>query len=277
VTHARSAWWLARPGSRRAGAAGARILFYHRVSRDRDVLAVDPGRFADQMALAERLGFRGVDVAELGQRLAGGEDVSSLVGLSFDDGYLDVAEWAAPVLERHGHTASVFVATAVTSGDATFSWYRTQPPLIPWERVVELDRTSPLRFEAHTRTHPNLCALDDDRAREEIAGSKRDLEERLGRTVDAFCYPAGLFGERERALAAEAGFRTAVSCEPGVNTRATDPLALHRIQIDASDSLLDFRAKLLGGHDAPLRIRSAWRRRRYGAGSGSPRAASSSR
>ena len=93
--------------------------------------------------------------------------------------------------------------------------------------------------------------------------------------MDAFCYPAGLFGARERALVDEAGFRTAVSCEPGVNTRATDPLALHRIQVDARDSLLDFRAKLLGGHDAPLPVRAAWRRRRYGVGS--PRAASSSR
>ncbi|HEY4413967.1 MAG TPA: polysaccharide deacetylase family protein, partial [Gaiellaceae bacterium] len=159
----------------------------------------------------------------------------------------------------------------------TFTWYRQPPPLIPWERVVELDRSSPLRFEAHTRTHPNLCVLDDGRVRDEIAGGKADLEERLGRIVDAFCYPAGLFGPRERALVEDAGFRTAVSCEPGVNTRATDPLALRRIQIDASDTLLDFRAKLLGGHDAPLRLRTAWRRRRYGAGSGSPRAASSSR
>ena len=141
--------------------------------------------------------------------------------------------------------------------------------------MIELDGDSPLRFEAHTRTHPNLLRLDDERLREEIAGGKADLEERLGRTVDVFCYPAGLFGARERAVVAESGFPLAVSCEPGTNTVATDPLALHRIQIDASDSLLDVRAKLFGGHDAPPRLRATWRRLRYG--SGSPRAASSSR
>ncbi|HEY4413966.1 MAG TPA: hypothetical protein VGN06_13285 [Gaiellaceae bacterium] len=97
MTHARSAWWLIRRGP---PGEGARILFYHRVARDRDVLAVAPDRFAAQMALVARLGLRGVDVAELGQRLAAGDDVSGLVGLSFDDGYLDVAESAAPVLER---------------------------------------------------------------------------------------------------------------------------------------------------------------------------------
>jgi peptidoglycan/xylan/chitin deacetylase (PgdA/CDA1 family) len=228
-----------------------------------------PRKFAHQMALLAETGFRGVGVAEVGRLLASGNAAPSLVGLSFDDGFLDVAEHAAPVLERLGFTASVFLATAVTSGDASFSWYKRQPPLIPWSDVVELDRASPLRFEAHTRTHPNLLRVDDARAHDEIVGGKQELEDRLGRTVEAFCYPAGLFGPRERALVSEAGFRTAVSCEPGVNSMRTDPLALHRIQIDARDSLLDFRAKLHGGHDAPLRLRTAWRTLRYSAASSS--------
>lgn len=258
----RSLVWLAR--SRGKPAEGTRILFYHRVADDRDVLAVRTAAFEEQMALLARLGYRGVDVAELARLLAAGANDPSVVGLSFDDGYLDVAEHAAPVLERHGFTASVFISTDVTSGTASFTWYSQQPPLIPWERVVELDGRSPLRFEAHTRTHPNLLRVDDDRARDEIAGGKADLEARLGRPVDVFCYPAGLFGARERALVADAGFRAAVSCEPGVNDADTDPFALHRIQVDARDSLLDVRAKLSGGHDTPLRLRTAWRRFRYG-------------
>jgi peptidoglycan/xylan/chitin deacetylase (PgdA/CDA1 family) len=261
VTRARSFAWLARTRGR--ATAGSRIFFYHRVSDDRDVLAVSNSAFAEQMALLARAGYRGVHVAELADRLGAGEADPSIVGLSFDDGYLDVAENAAPVLAEHGFTASVFISTEVTSGNAAFPWYARQPPLIPWEAVLELDLSSPLRFEAHTRTHPNLLRVDDERARDEIEGGKADLEAHLGRRVDVFCYPAGLFGRRERALVAEAGFRAAVSCEPGVNTQDTDPFALHRIQVDASDSALDVRAKLSGGHDTPLRLRAAWRRARY--------------
>jgi peptidoglycan/xylan/chitin deacetylase (PgdA/CDA1 family) len=218
------------------------------------------------MELLAELGFRAVDVVELARRL---DSPAGLVGLSFDDAYLDVVENALPVLERHGFTASVFVVTAVTSGDATFTWYARQPPLIPWSAIVELDGGSPLRFEAHTRTHPNLQQIDDARARDEIAGGKRELEDRLGREVEAFCYPAGLVGARERALVAEAGFATAVTCEPGVNTLLTDPLLLNRMHVDARDSLLDVRAKLLGGHDTPLPLRDTWRRVRYGASTSS--------
>ena len=95
--------------------------------------------------------------------------------------------------------------------------------------------------------------------------------------MTVFSYPAGLFGERERRLVVEAGYRFAVSCEPGVNLPATDRFALRRRQIDARDRLLDFKAKVGGGHDSPLPLRGAYRRLRYGEGRGRPRWASSRR
>ena len=163
--------------------------------------------------------------------------------------------------------ATVFVAPAVTDGRTTFSWYREeQPPLLAWEDIIELDRDGTLRFEAHSLTHPNLPALTDDEAREEIAGAKLELENHLGRVVHAFSYPTGLFGEREERMAAEAGYEIAVGCEPGVNDRSTDRFALRRRQVDARDSLLDFRAKLGGGHDSSPALRGLYRRLRYSPG-----------
>jgi peptidoglycan/xylan/chitin deacetylase (PgdA/CDA1 family) len=158
----------------------------------------------------------------------------------------------------------LFLPTGVIDGTATFAWYQEQPPLLGWDEILELDRGGTLRFEAHTVTHPNLLLLDDDASRREIAQSKVDLEARLSRTVEGFCYPAGLFGERERAFVAEAGYRAAVSCEPGVNLPRADLLTLRRRQIDPRDRRLDFRAKVGGGHDTPLPLRGLYRRLRYG-------------
>jgi peptidoglycan/xylan/chitin deacetylase (PgdA/CDA1 family) len=188
------------------------------------------------------------------------------VALTFDDGFLDVAEHALPVLSERGFRATVFVATAVTDGRTSFPWYREQPPVLTWDDIVELDRDGTLRFEAHSLTHPCLPALDDAAATEEIAGSKRELENRLGRVVRAFSYPTGLFGEREQRIVADAGYRIAVSCEPGVNTRSTDRFALRRRQVDARDSMLDFRAKVGGGHDSSPPLRGLYRRLRYSTG-----------
>jgi peptidoglycan/xylan/chitin deacetylase (PgdA/CDA1 family) len=260
LTRLRTAAWRARG---RPARSGLRILFYHRVSDDRDPLAIAPHRFAAQMALLAAEGYRVVDVPEAARLLAAGGPLEGVVGLSFDDGYRDVAEHALPVLERHGFHATVFVATGVTDGTATFSWYQRQPPLLDWRDIVALDGDSPLSFEAHTVTHPNLTAVDDEAARREIVDSKLALESRLGRAVDGFCYPAGLYGERERALVADAGFRAATTCEPGANAPGGDALTLRRTAIDGSDRLADFRAKLAGGHDRPSRLRAAYRAARY--------------
>ena len=270
VTRVRSAAWLARSGGA-LDLSAPRILMYHRISDDADELAVPPHRFRRHMSLLAVEGCAVVDVPTLGGLLAAGEIPRRTIGLSFDDGYRDVAESALPVLADLGFRATVFVATGVTDRRATFAWYRKQPPLLSWGDIVALDRGGVLEFEAHTVSHPNLLTLDDEAAATEIGRSKAELEEQLGREVTTFSYPAGLFGQRERQYVLDAGYRFAVSCEPGVNLPTTDRFALRRRQIDARDRLLDFRAKVGGGHDSPLPVRGTYRRLRYGEGRGRPR------
>jgi peptidoglycan/xylan/chitin deacetylase (PgdA/CDA1 family) len=273
VTHVRSSWWLVRSRGR-PDRSGLRILFYHRVSDDDDPLAVSPRRFSEQMELLAREGYEVVDLAGAVALLQRGVSAPRVVALNFDDGFRDVGENALPVLERLGFRATVFLPTGVIDGTATFAWYDgEQPALLSWEEVRELDGGA-LSFEAHTVTHPNLLLLDDAASRHEITQSKLDLEAQLGRPVDAFCYPAGLFGERERTFVENAGYRVAVTCEPGVNVPGADLLTLHRRQIDPRDRRVDFRAKVGGGHDTPLPLRGVYRRFRYGEGS-EPRPAAS--
>jgi peptidoglycan/xylan/chitin deacetylase (PgdA/CDA1 family) len=266
VTRARSFYWLARSRGH-ADRSGLRILFYHRVSDDPDPLAVSVPSFRGQMELLAGEGYEVVDLARAVALLDAGRPTENVIGLNFDDGFRDVAVNGLPILEGLGFRATVFLPTGVIDGTSTFAWYDEQPPLLTWDEIVELDRAGTFRFEAHTVTHPNLLLLSDEDARREIEGSKLDLEDRLERPVEAFCYPAGLFGERERSLVAEAGFRVAVSCEPGINLRGSDRLALRRRQIDPRDGRLDFRAKVGGGHDTPLPLRGVYRRLRYGEGS----------
>lgn len=264
-TTTRSLSWLVRTRGRER-THGIRVLFYHRVSAEPDELGVSPEKFARQMEELARRGWTGIEIGGVVAALDDGADPGRIVGLSFDDGYQDVADHALPVLRAHGFSATVFVATGVTDGRALFTWYDAQPPLMGWETIRELDAEGVLRFEPHTVTHPNLLQLGDEDVRREIAESKRELEEQLGRPTNGFCYPAGLFGERERRAVAGAGVAWAASCEPGVNTPSTDRLALRRRQVDRRDTMLDFRAKVAGGHDTPPRLRAAYRRMRYGAG-----------
>lgn len=260
LTHTRSlAWSLRRSGP----GPGLRILFYHRVTNETDDLSVTPARFREQMALLAGEDYRVYGLVEAFDLFSRGELPAKSVVLTFDDGYRDVQENALPVLAEHGFQATVFVVTGALEGTASFGWYKDQPPLISWDDVIALDGEGTLTFEAHTITHPHLTELTEDAVRLEIAGCKDLLESRLGREVQAFCYPAGIFGRRERDLAVEAGYRLAVSCDAGHNEPGADAFTLRRQQIETRDRLLDFRAKLGGGHDSPLPFQRLYRRVRY--------------
>ena len=184
MTRVRSAAWLARTRGHSEPSA-LRILFYHRVSDDRDELAVTPRRFREQMDYLASEGYRVVNIPEAVRLLRGGTIPPRTVGLNFDDGFLDVAENALGVLAERGFRATVFVSTGVTDGRFTFAWCSGRPRLLSWDQIVELDREGTLEFEAHSISHPNLLLVDDDRARAEIAG----LEGRARR-------PAGTAGHR---------------------------------------------------------------------------------
>jgi peptidoglycan/xylan/chitin deacetylase (PgdA/CDA1 family) len=275
ATHARSAAWMARTRGR-ADTAGLRILLYHRVADDDDPLSISPRRFRQQMDHLATEGYTVVGLVEALALLDAGAMPARTVGLTFDDGFADVRDEALPVLAEHGFHATVFVTTGVTGGEFRFPWYSgPQPPVLTWDEVAELDHDGTLRFEAHTVSHPSLLAVDDEVARDEIRESRHELERRLGRGVTAFAYPAGLYGERVRRLVAEAGYAAAVTCEPGVNVPSSDRFALRRRQIDRGDRMMDFKAKIGGGHDTPLPMRSLYRRLRYGMKAGTPRRSSS--
>ena len=252
LTHGRSALWRVR-GGRGAARGGLRILYYPRVADDGGVRSVPTARFRDQMEFLAAEGYSGVDVSTIARYLAEAAVPQRTIGISFDDAYASLAEHALSQLEQHGFRATVYAATGAAG----------RLPLLSWEEIAELDGGA-LIFGSHTSSRRDLRALREEDARAEIGDSKWKLEERLGRQVDTFSYPAGLFGERERRLVAEAGFSSAVTVEPGSNLPTTDRLALHRIQIDARDRLLDIRAKVAGAHDAALLTRRLYRRIRYG-------------
>ena len=83
---------------------------------------------------------------------------------------------------------------------------------------------------AHTVSHTALSLLETAAVREEFIGNRRYLENLTGRRVVDFAYPYGgplACGEREFALAAQAGFRS------GVTTRYGPLFANHRHDVHA--------------------------------------------
>jgi peptidoglycan/xylan/chitin deacetylase (PgdA/CDA1 family) len=91
--------------------------------------------------------------------------------------------------------------------------------MLTWDEVREMAAAG-IGFGGHTRTHPILSRVTPERAREEIVGSKLEIEKRLGAPARCFAYPNGRPGdydETTKRIVREAGYACAVTTRSGAN------------------------------------------------------------
>jgi peptidoglycan/xylan/chitin deacetylase (PgdA/CDA1 family) len=129
-------------------------------------------------------------------------------------------------------------------------------PVLEWDELRALAAEG-VALAPHTRTHPRLDRVAAARAREEIAGSRVDLQREIGQCPPAFAFPAGGCDERSRVLLEEEGFVLAFTTRRGVNdlTRP-DWLRLRRSNVGRATTLPVLRAQL---RPAPARVLGAVR------------------
>lgn len=213
---------------------------------------VRPRALRAQLAWLQRLGRRTIDLPALHDHLTGKAPAQGgAVVLTFDDGYVDNVERALPCLAEAGMTATVFVVTDCAGGVNAWDLKHGDPPrpLLSWDRMRALDGKG-LRFEPHSRTHPELPTVPRQRAREEIEGSKKRLEDELGREAFAFSYPHGAFDETVEGMVREAGFAMAVTDRQGRNYPGNDPLRVRRTMITSRDVAPTYLFKAVTGYGA---------------------------
>ena len=213
------------------------VVAFHRVQNTerREGLTVGVRTFEEYCRFFKRH-FRVVRLADMVARLERGQALDRELAITFDDGYRDNYDNAAPVLERLGLPATFFIVTEWMGTDIVPWWDRDEGvryPWMTWDHVRSLHQRG-FDIGAHTRTHVDLGLVNGDRATQEILGARRELERQLGAPVDLFAYPYGRrdnLKDSNRALVREAGFRCCCSCFGGVNARGTDPFHLARVPV----------------------------------------------
>jgi peptidoglycan/xylan/chitin deacetylase (PgdA/CDA1 family) len=206
---------------------------------------VTPSALRSQVSWMKRLGYKS---APLDHMFSGS---GRSVVLTFDDGYVDNVENALPILEEAGMTATVFVVTDHAGGVNAWDMHHGDEPrpLLTWEQMRALDGKT-LSFEPHSRTHPYLTKLPPAAAREEIVGSKKKLEDELGREARVFSYPHGDHDDAIEGMVREAGFAMAVTDKQGLNYSGDDPIRVRRTMITSRDVAPTFLVKLGLGRGA---------------------------
>ena len=214
-----------------------RVLMYHEVGAPpggRSIYAMDRGRFETHADwLAER-----VAAGWVARRAE--DPVGAGVAITFDDGYADALEVAAPLLAARRLPFAVFVTRAHVESGA--------PRYLSPAALRDL-ATAGATIGSHGATHAPLTSCDDDALERELRGSREWLEALLGRAVRVLSYPHGAVDERVRAAAARAGYAVGYTSRFAAVPTAGDALLRPRIDVWARDRTGTLGAKLAGRWD----------------------------
>jgi peptidoglycan/xylan/chitin deacetylase (PgdA/CDA1 family) len=219
-----------------------RVLMYHKVNDlPGNPLSVPVGVFDEQMAQLRELGYTVVALDDVLEYYANGAELPlRSVLITFDDGYRDNLEHAAPVLERYGYPAVLFVPIAYLDDalplphEERLAARGVINSTLDWSELAELEAAG-VRIESHGISHRPLADLALDEAAREIVLSKLRLEDRLGRPVRSFAYVKGSeahYKPVHLSLLRQAGYSVAFTSVSGSNDHETDPLRLHRYNVE---------------------------------------------
>jgi peptidoglycan/xylan/chitin deacetylase (PgdA/CDA1 family) len=112
-----------------------------------------------------------------------------------------------------------------------------------WSELREMADSGLMEIGSHTITHPILAALTDEESWHELACSRSQIEEVLGRPVRSFCFPNGKPGDyrlSQLRQVEEAGYAGAVAANFGMVSNRSNPYELPRLGISGHSDPLSF-------------------------------------
>jgi peptidoglycan/xylan/chitin deacetylase (PgdA/CDA1 family) len=231
------------------------ILMYHQVDppppRGTPMrgLVVAPHTFAWQMRMLKWMGYQGLSMREALPYLQGRKQ-GRVAAITFDDGYRNNLEYAAPLLADLGFSATCYAVSRLAGRDNAWDAGLGVPskPLMDANQMRAWCAAG-MEIGAHTRDHLDLTSLSPQAARDQIVGSRADLEDMLGEPVSHFCYPYGRYRSDHVALAQEAGYLSATTVNRGRAVAGSDLFTLPRVLVSRATHPGYFLLKLATAYE----------------------------
>ena len=148
---------------------------------------------------------------------------------TFDDGYINLADIAMPILSEYDFTATVFVCTSLIGRDN--SWNFKDSKLRKHLDLKGINRLIDAKWEigSHGVTHRNLLKLTDMEIETELSCSKDAINRLVGDTV-SYAYPYGAYNPYIQSQVGKY-YRYAFAVSQGGTSIVADSLQLKRYSI----------------------------------------------
>lgn len=113
---------------------------------------------------------------------------------------------------------------------------------------------------SHTVDHVRLGLVGPEQAREQLLGSKQEIERQTGQPCHHFCFPSGSYSEESTVITRECGYRSAVTTRDGRNKVGDDPMTLRRLTLPYEGTETEILAQACGLTDMLGRVRTSFSR-----------------
>jgi peptidoglycan/xylan/chitin deacetylase (PgdA/CDA1 family) len=191
--------------------------------------------FEKQMDWLEERGYEAVTLEQVQEAwYHDGTLPPKPVVISFDDGYRPQFTFALPTLRKHGWAG---VLNLKAEGSDLY------------ESNVEAMIAAGWELAAHTIHHLDLTELGAEELKEEVAGSRKILQEEFKVPVNNFCYPAGQFDETVIEAVEAAGY-TGATTEISGFAEKDKPFELARLEILRESHVAGLAEDLKNGEGA---------------------------
>lgn len=236
------------------------VLMYHRVGEPdlpNEIYCVRPENFAAQMRALMKAGWQAVCIEDFDAWLRGQLALpEKTFVITFDDGFTDVHDFAAPILKTLGWPATVFVVAGklgeqsdwgITTGEAI-----RPHPLMSSAQLRELAAQG-FSVHSHSLLHHDLTTLELSALERDLSDSRTLLADIFDRGVFYLAYPYGRHNETVRSAAQRAGYAMAVSVESGFNPPGQGRFQIRRLDVFGTDTPAMLLRKIrLGTNDGRL-------------------------
>lgn len=231
------------------------ILTYHQIAHapvrgaPMRSLYVSPSAFASQMRTLSLLGYQGLSMTALMPYLQG-EKTGKVVGITFDDGYLNNLENAAGVLKKFNFSSTCYVVSALIG--KTNVWDHAlgivSVPLMDLDQLQHWI-ASGQEVGSHTQHHVDLSVSDSQTSQTEIHYSRVSLSQQLNTSIQQFCYPYGRYAPEHVDMVKASGYVAATTTLRGMVHLGDNAFELRRVPVVRSTSLPQFLLKILSSYE----------------------------
>ena len=228
------------------------ILMYHRIVDSKSEVGkhniyVKVDRFRKQLEYIKNKGYQTITFRDLAKIQDPGQLYKKII-LTFDDGYEDNYTLLFPLLKEFNYTAVIFLVTQLTQNEWGIREGEPALKLMNKEQLIEMDKYG-IEFGGHTQTHVDLKKAPADQAKQEIEGSKRDVENIVPNPVISFAYPFGAFNEESKKIVNAAGYKYGIATKSGPFNWKDDLFQMRRIEIGSQTIMPVFKRKVSGNYN----------------------------